>query len=153
MAVNPATRETEVMPGGEPASPLEEAVARVGDRWSLLVVHRLLDGPRRFNELLDVLPGLAPNILTKRLRTLEQTGVIVAVPYSRRPPRFDYRLSASGAELASALRLLAQWGANRAPDAEALHHTSCGTPLEARWFCPTCGRVIDDDDVDHLHFA
>ena len=137
----------------EPSSPLEEAVARVGDRWSLLVVHRLLDGPRRFNELLDGLPGLAPNILTKRLRTLEQTGVVVAVPYSRRPPRFDYRLTATGAELASALRLLAQWGANRAPETEPLVHGACGTPLEAKWFCPTCARVVDDDDVDHLHFA
>ena len=153
MADRSATRETEAMSGSDASSPLEEAVARVGDRWSLLVVHRLLDGPRRFNELLEGLPGLAPNILAKRLRTLEHSGVILAVPYSRHPPRFDYRLTAGGAELASALRLLAQWGANRAPEAEALHHASCGTSLEARWFCPTCGRVVDDDDVDHLHFA
>jgi len=137
----------------DPTTALEEALAQVGDRWSLLVVHALLEGPRRFNELIDGLPGLAPNILTKRLRNLEQTGVVLAVPYSRRPPRFDYRLTATGAELAGALRLLAQWGAATAPEAEAVLHSTCGTPVEARWFCPTCSRLVDDDDVDHLHYA
>src|SRR5258708_25305573 len=94
-------------------SALEEAVARVGDRWTLLLVNSLLEGPRRFNELLDDLDGLAPNVLSKRLRHLEHEGVIVATPYSQRPPRFDYRLTASGSELAGALRLLAHWGATR----------------------------------------
>ena len=44
------------------ASPLDEAVARVGDRWTLLLVQALLEGPRRFNELLEALPGIAPNV-------------------------------------------------------------------------------------------
>ena len=127
------------------ATALGEAVALVGDRWTLLVVHALLDGPRRFNDLLGALPGLAPNILTRRLRHLEREGVLVATPYSRRPPRFVYELTASGRELAGALRLLAQWGAGQSPDTvEPLRHGPCGTPLEARWYCPTCGQVEGD---------
>jgi DNA-binding HxlR family transcriptional regulator len=142
------------MPGAHHGpSGLEDAMARVGDRWTLLVVNALLEGPRRFNELLDGLPGLAPNILTKRLRNLEQTGVLVAVPYSRRPPRFDYRLTATGAELAGAIRLLASWGAERDPQAVPMHHSACGTPVEARWYCPTCARLIDVDETDELRFA
>ena len=134
-------------------SALEEAVARVGDRWALLIVSALLDGPRRFNDLQADVAGIAPNVLSQRLRNLEQHGVVVATPYSRRPPRFVYQLTAAGAELAGALRLLAQWGANQAPDsAEPLRHPACGTPMEARWYCPTCGRVEGDgaradDDV------
>ncbi|MGH9280206.1 MAG: winged helix-turn-helix transcriptional regulator, partial [Acidimicrobiales bacterium] len=58
-------------------SPLAEAVARVGDRWALLLVHALLDGPRRFNDLQHDLPGIAPNVLTQRLRHLEREGVVV----------------------------------------------------------------------------
>src|SRR5215213_9417342 len=85
-------------------TPLEDAVSRVGDRWTLLVVDALLEGPRRFNDLLDHLDGLAPNVLSKRLRHLEDEGVVVATPYSDRPPRFDYRLTASGLELVGALR-------------------------------------------------
>jgi DNA-binding HxlR family transcriptional regulator len=135
------------------ASALEEAVARVGDRWTLLLVNSLLEGPRRFNELLDALDGLAPNVLSKRLRHLEHEGVIVATAYSQRPPRFDYRLTAAGSELAGALRLLAHWGASRDPDAVAVQHVACGTPVEARWYCPTCARLIEVEEIDELRFV
>jgi DNA-binding HxlR family transcriptional regulator len=135
------------------SSALEVAVARVGDRWTLLLVNSLLDGPRRFNELLDALDGLAPNVLSKRLRHLEHEGVIVATPYSKRPPRFDYRLTASGSELAGALRLLAHWGAARDADAATAHHATCGTPVEVRWYCPTCARLVDADETDELRFV
>jgi DNA-binding HxlR family transcriptional regulator len=136
-----------------PASALEEAVARVGDRWTLLLVNSLLEGPRRFNELLDGLDGLAPNVLSKRLRHLEHEGVIVATAYSQRPPRFDYRLTAAGSELAGALRLLAHWGAARDPDAIAVQHAACGTPVEARWYCPTCARLVEVEEIDELRFV
>jgi DNA-binding HxlR family transcriptional regulator len=133
-------------------SPLDEALRRVGDRWSLLVVNALLDGPRRFNGLLEDLPGLAPNVLSNRLKRLEQDGVVVASAYSERPPRFSYALSGAGRELAGALRLLADWGAARQPDAEPLAHATCGTPVEARWYCPTCHQVVEPGDVSDLRF-
>jgi DNA-binding HxlR family transcriptional regulator len=145
--------EGETAPTAPAAGALGEAVALVGDRWTLLVVHALLDGPKRFNDLLAALPGLAPNILTRRLRHLEREGVLVATPYSRRPPRFVYVLTASGRELAGALRLLAQWGAGRAGNTDALTHAACGTAMEARWWCPTCATVVDDDQGDDLRFV
>jgi len=149
-----ASDQDEAMPGDpRAASALEEAVARVGDRWTLLLVNSLLEGPRRFNELLDELNGLAPNVLSKRLRHLEHEGVIVATAYSQRPPRFDYRLTSAGSELAGALRLLAHWGSARDPDAAAVQHGACGTPVEARWYCPTCARLVDVDEIDELRFV
>jgi len=127
------------------SSPLDEALSRVGDRWALLIVSALLDGPRRFNDLQADVAGIAPNVLSQRLRNLEQHAVVVATPYSRRPPRFVYQLTAAGAELAGALRLLAQWGADQSPGtAEPFRHPACGTPMEARWYCPTCGQVEGD---------
>ena len=157
MAQRQASSEDEVMaresrPHSD-TSALEEAVARVGDRWTLLLVNSLMEGPRRFNELLDDLDGLAPNVLSKRLRHLEHEGVIVATPYSQRPPRFDYRLTASGTELAGALRLLAHWGAARDPNSIAVHHGTCGTALEARWYCPTCARLVEVEETDDLRFV
>jgi DNA-binding HxlR family transcriptional regulator len=149
-----ASDQDEAMPRDpRAASALEEAVAQVGDRWTLLLVNSLLEGPRRFNELLDDLDGLAPNVLSKRLRHLEHEGVIVATPYSQRPPRFDYRLTSAGSELAGALRLLAHWGASRDPEAVAVQHASCGTPVEARWYCPTCARLIEVEEIDELRFV
>jgi DNA-binding HxlR family transcriptional regulator len=135
-------------------SPLAAALERVGDRWSLLVIEALLDGPRRYNDLIDALQGIAPNILADRLRRLERERLIVARPYSERPPRMDYELTGDGRDLASALRLLADWGARRAsPPAgaegahEPLRHGACGTPLEARWYCPTCAVAVADDEA------
>ena len=132
-------------------TPLEEAVARVGDRWTLLVVDALLDGPRRFNELTDAVAGIAPNILTARLRSLERESLVVAERYSERPPRFVYELTEAGRELAGALRLLADWGARRT-GSDPLRHEACGTALEARWYCPTCERAVDEADAD-VHYV
>src|SRR3954470_21881203 len=113
-----------------PASPLADALAQVADRWTLLAIAALLEGPRRFNELQEALGGIAPNILSARLKGLTEHALVVQRPYSERPPRFVYELSESGRELAGALRLLADWGA-RAGGGEPLHHGLCGTPLEA----------------------
>jgi len=128
-------------------SPLERAVARVGDRWTLLVVSALLDGPRRFGELQRVVGSIAPNVLSQRLKHLERDGVVVAEAYSARPPRFAYRLTASGRELAGALRLLTQWGA-AGDDGEGVLHPACGTSMEPRWWCPTCAEAVEGDPAD-----
>ena len=108
------------------SSPLAEALARVGDRWTLLVVEALLGGPQRFNDLLGQIPGIAANILSERLKRLEREGLLMARPYSERPPRAAYQLTAEGTELAGALRLLAHRGARHADPAEAP-----GTPRAA----------------------
>jgi DNA-binding HxlR family transcriptional regulator len=131
-------------------TPLEAALDRVGDRWSLLLVDALLVGGRRFGELREELPGLAPNILTDRLRRLEREGIIVATPYSTRPPRMEYALTGDGRDLASTLRLLADWGARRDPRGEPLRHDRCGTAVEARWYCPTCAVAVSDAETDGL---
>ena len=134
-------------------TPLEAALERVGDRWSLLIVEALLAGPRRFNEIGEAVPGIAPNILTDRLRRLERERVVVATPYQQRPPRMSYALTANGLDLASALRLLADWGARREPRADGssatpISHSRCGTPLEARWYCATCDIGVDDPEAE-----
>lgn len=134
-------------------SALADALATVGDRWTLLVVAALLDGPRRFGELQQEVRGIAPNVLAQRLRQLERSALVVARPYSERPPRFVYELSAAGRGLAGALRLLAGWGARNAEGASAPRHAVCGTPMEARWWCPTCERPVSDDEDEELHFA
>ena len=95
----------------------------------------------------------APNVLSARLKLLAEQALIVSRPYSERPPRFVYELTESGRELAGALRLLADWGARTAGDAEPLRHAVCGSTLEARWWCPDCEQVVDDaaDDGDVIH--
>ena len=71
----------------------------------------------------------------------------MAAPYSTRPPRMEYRLTGDGRDLASALRLLADWGSRRT-GGEPLRHDRCGTPVEARWFCPTCAVAVADAEIE-----
>lgn len=136
-----------------PPSPLADALDRVGDRWTLLIVASLLAGERRFNELQDELDGIAPNVLSARLKQLAEQALIVSRPYSERPPRFVYELTESGRELAGALRLLADWGARSAGAGEPLRHTACGTTLDARWWCASCDTIVDDaaEEGDVIH--
>ncbi|MCA1690784.1 MAG: winged helix-turn-helix transcriptional regulator [Actinobacteria bacterium] len=72
----------EPQPSPRPVSPLAEAVGRVGDRWALLLVHALLSGPRRFNDLQEDLDGIAPNV---------QPGVLGGPPSSRAHPGATYQ--------------------------------------------------------------
>ena len=131
---------------------LSDALATVGDRWSLMVVAALLEGPRRFGDLQAQVYGIAPNVLSQRLRHLERHALLVARPYSQRPPRFMYELTGAGLELAGALRMLADWGARNVEDGSP-RHAACGTPVEARWWCPTCERPIDEQEIGEVHFA
>jgi DNA-binding HxlR family transcriptional regulator len=132
---------------------LADALTTIGDRWTLLVIAALLDGPRRFGDLQTEVSGIAPNVLTQRLRQLERNALVISRLYSERPPRFVYELTAAGQELAGALRLIAGWGARNAEGAIAPQHAVCGTPMEARWWCPTCERVVSDDEGEELHYA
>ena len=130
---------------------LSSALTRVGDRWTLQIVNSLLQGPRRFGELSDDLVGIAPNVLSQRLRQLEADRLVVAHPYSTRPMRHAYELTARGASLAGALRLLANWGTEEGPGAP-VEHAACGTAAEPRWWCPTCDRVVADEELDEVRW-
>ncbi|MGO9900951.1 MAG: winged helix-turn-helix transcriptional regulator [Solirubrobacteraceae bacterium] len=143
----------ETDPGDARYAALAHALATVGDRWTLLVVAALLDGPRRFGELQAAVAGIAPNVLTQRLRKLERNALVLARPYSERPPRFVYELSAAGRDLAGALRLLAGWGARDDGGASAPQHSVCGSTLQARWWCPVCECAVGDDDDEQPLFA
>lgn len=135
---------------------LAAAVERIGDRWSLLVIDSLQSGPLRFGEISERVEGIAPNMLSKRLRQLEADGVLLSRPYSQRPVRVAYELSVSGRDLAGALALLDAWGAQhgrgddngRGHDESGRRHHACGGPLEARLWCRTCDRPVDDPEVD-----
>ena len=96
--------------------------------------------------------GIAPNVLSDRLRRLEAGGLVMAEPYSERPRRFVYELTAAGRDLAGVLRLLADWGA-RNQGGEPPRHGACGSPVEARWWCPTCERPVEGEEAEDLHYA
>jgi DNA-binding HxlR family transcriptional regulator len=138
--------------GGDEFAHVAQVAERLGDRWSLVVIAALLSGPLRYGELQERVRGIAPNILSARLRKLEDDGIVVSSPYSDRPPRFEYRLTADGESLGDALRLLVDWSLSTqaVEPRDAPRHEVCGTPLQVRWWCPVCEEVAtpaDDESV------
>jgi len=127
---------------------LDRAAELVGDRWTLLLVHALLDGAGRFSELEERVAGISPNALTSRLRRLEDDGLVVATPYQQRPVRHAYGLTDRGRELAGVLRLLAAWEGG--DGGHPPMHSVCGTQLDVVHFCPTCEEPADPDGADGL---
>jgi DNA-binding HxlR family transcriptional regulator len=114
----------------------------VGDRWTLLIVRDLLGGTHRFHDLQTGLPGLAPNILSDRLKLMEEHGLVARRFYSDHPPRAEYALTAKGEELGVVIGALAAWGSRHVHRQTALVHAECGHPVEIKYFCPQCaGRV------------
>src|SRR3954463_16820901 len=112
------------------------ALEVVGEKWSLLVVRELLLGSRRFNDI-AANTGAPRDILTARLRRLEELGVVERRAYCDRPPRHEYALTAAGKDLRPVILELKHWGEQHVTHrmlAPVLEH-SCGAPFEPQMHC------------------
>ena len=102
------------------ACPIANALDLLGDRWTLLVIRDLLFlGKRRFGELLSSPEGIPTNILSDRLRRLEEGGLVEKVAYQLRPPRYEYQLTPKGMDLLPVLRTMVEWSLRHLPSCEA----------------------------------
>src|SRR5437764_13643685 len=90
---------------------LARALELVGERWAMLIVRDLLVGPRRFTDLSRGLPRIPTNILSERLKELEDAGVVHRRVLPRPIGSVVYELTAYGADLEDAVKLLGRWGA------------------------------------------
>lgn len=88
---------------------VSEVLQRIGDKWSLLVVRRLGEGPTRFNELRNGIGGISQKMLTTTLRSLERDGFVTRTVYPTIPPRVEYELTDLGRELLVPVKGLAEW--------------------------------------------
>lgn len=89
---------------------LARALDVVGERWTLLIVRNLLLGPVRYSDLLRGLPGITTNLLAKRLREMEESGLIARTGLAAGEPGHAYRLTGLGLALEPAVQALAKWG-------------------------------------------
>ncbi|HMB78586.1 MAG TPA: helix-turn-helix domain-containing protein, partial [Vicinamibacterales bacterium] len=76
--------------------PVAQSLEFLGERWTLLVVRDLLAGPRKFRDLSRSMPGVAPAVLSQRLKVLEAHGIVSRRLYSEHPPRAEYALTDRG---------------------------------------------------------
>lgn len=129
---------------------VSRALEVVGERWTLLVVRDVMLGRHRFEEIVDSL-GVTRTVLTARLRTLVDEGVLVRTAYQDNPPRFEYHLTEKGEGLLPVLAQLMWWGDRHYPRPEGpprvLRHSGCGGPVHDRYVCGDCGQVLAFSDV------
>lgn len=93
---------------------VREVLNRVGDKWSVLVIGLLGDGPKRFSELRRMIEGISQRMLTLTLKGLERDGLITRTVYPTIPPRVEYQLTNLGRTLLEPIVGLAKWaGKNR----------------------------------------
>src|SRR5437764_12256660 len=97
---------------------VSDVLARVGDKWSVLVVTKLGGGPLRFNELRRSIGGISQRMLTLTLRGLERDGLITRTVFPIIPPRVDYALTDLGRGLAQPVQALGQWAFAHLPEIE-----------------------------------
>jgi len=121
----------------------------VGEWWSMLILRDVFLGVSRFEEFQRRL-GISRNILQQRLSKLVESGVLVRVPYSEHPPRFDYRLTDKGRDLWPVITAMRQWGdVYAAPSGPPIQvtHTACGSTAPTILVCGSCGEALGPRDV------
>ena len=82
----------------------------IGSKWTMLLLHNLFDGKKRFGELQRSLPGISPKTLSQRLQELEQEGIITKKVFAEIPLHVEYTLTDKGKSLGGVFRSLANWG-------------------------------------------
>ncbi|GAA1317651.1 winged helix-turn-helix transcriptional regulator [Leucobacter albus] len=86
-------------------------LARVGDKWSMMLIGMLQRGPYRFTELKRMTPGISARMLTFTLRQLERDGLVERTVYAEIPPRVEYRATKLGSTLVGPVMAIAEWAA------------------------------------------
>lgn len=123
---------------------IARALEVIGERWTLLVMREILLGRRRFAEL-QRNTGIAKNILSDRLQTLVDQGLLERRLYSETPEAHEYRPTQKGIDVSPVLVALMQWGDHHAaPDGppRVYVHTVCGHDADPQLHCAHCGELI-----------
>ena len=93
----------------DPDCPTRVVLDRIGDKWTVLVIGALVDGPLRFTALRQRVGGVAPKVLTQTLRAMERDGLLTRTVFAQVPPRVDYALTDLGVSLGGPIAVLTDW--------------------------------------------
>lgn len=94
-------------------------LSRIGDKWSVLVIMLLANGPRRFNEIKRMIGGISQRMLTLTLRGLERDGLVTRTVFPTIPPRVDYELTELGRSLRGPVENLGSWAFENLPQIQS----------------------------------
>jgi DNA-binding HxlR family transcriptional regulator len=95
--------------------PTRQALDRIADKWTVLVIGMLEQNPKRFSDLQRAIKGISQKMLTQTLRTLERDGLVTRTVYAQVPPRVDYELTPLGRTLIDPIRAIREWAETYIP--------------------------------------
>jgi DNA-binding HxlR family transcriptional regulator len=130
---------------GEMQCPIARGLERVGEWWSILILRDAFRGTTRFDAFSESL-GVAPNILTRRLNTLVESGLLERRQYSERPPRFEYVLTERGRDFRPVMLAMLDWGNRHFPPDDRtveIVETATGRPVKPLLVDPATGLRVD----------
>jgi DNA-binding HxlR family transcriptional regulator len=129
---------------------IARTLAFLGERWTVLILRELFVRRQRFDQIQAEL-GVATNVLSERLSTLLDEGIVDRRRYSEHPERYEYRLTEKGRDLQPIMLELMKWGARHKPLARGpmrvMVHTECGHEVEPVQICSHCGGELDKHNV------
>ncbi|HUD31134.1 MAG TPA: helix-turn-helix domain-containing protein [Novosphingobium sp.] len=130
-ADRPATAAPQHDPSSKDCRLVGDILSRVGDKWSMLVVMTLLDGPLHFNELKRAIRGVSQQMLSRTLRALERDGLVARTVHVGVPVRVEYALSELGRSLSGPVKALSTWAVESRPAIEESRKVYDGAHDEA----------------------
>ena len=98
---------------------VSQILARIGEKWSMLVVMLLRAGPRRFNDIKRNTAGISQQMLTRTLRGLERDGIVTRTIFPTSPPQVEYKLTELGRSMAEPVLTFGQWVQDHLPQIDA----------------------------------
>ncbi|AST98561.1 winged helix-turn-helix transcriptional regulator [Shouchella clausii] len=120
----------------------------VGDRWTLLILHEIMLGQSTFNDIKNHLEGISAKLLSDRLKYLEEVDLITSNLYSSHPPRYEYVLTEAGDDLEPVFYSLLLWGRKHLDRCyKKLVHTECGADIDMLYYCPSCQKTVQKDEM------
>ena len=108
--------------------PMGRAIRLLGDMWTLMIVYTLLNGPKRFGELLDAMGNVSPKTLSQRLKMLEEIGFVDRLAFAEIPPRVEYNLTEKGLALVDVIKAIDQFAMQYLTDNDQTSSSSPSTP-------------------------
>ena len=127
---------------------IAQALNIIGDKWTMLIIRQLMLGYDTYNGIRDRLEGIPTNLLSARLKSLEEDGLITSELYQSHPPRYRYLLTESGQDLSDVFNSIMLWSERNLKNChKILTHCECGHKIELTYYCPNCDRRIKREEI------